>query len=82
MVPATLATEITQTLNIPTVGIGAGPGCSGQVLVLHDMLGIYPGKLARFVRNFMAGEASIGSALRAYVAAVKDGSFPAPEHTY
>jgi 3-methyl-2-oxobutanoate hydroxymethyltransferase len=82
MVPATLATEITQTLNIPTVGIGAGPGCSGQVLVLHDMLGIYPGKLARFVRNFMAGEASIESALRAYVAAVKDGSFPAPEHTY
>jgi len=82
MVPAALATEITAGLRIPTIGIGAGPGCSGQVLVLHDMLGVYPGKLARFVRNFMSGETSIEGALRAYVAAVKDGSFPAAEHTY
>jgi 3-methyl-2-oxobutanoate hydroxymethyltransferase len=82
MVPAALASAITTGLKIPTIGIGAGPGCSGQVLVLHDMLGVYPGKLARFVRNFMAGETSIEAALRSYVAAVKDGSFPAQEHTY
>jgi 3-methyl-2-oxobutanoate hydroxymethyltransferase len=82
MVPAALATEITTGLHIPTIGIGAGPGCSGQVLVLHDMLGVYPGKLARFVRNFMDGQSSIEGALRAYVTAVKEGSFPAAEHTY
>lgn len=82
MVPAQLATEITASVQIPTIGIGAGAGCSGQILVLYDMLGVYPGKLARFVRNFMDGQASIEGALRAYLNAVKDGSFPAPEHTY
>lgn len=82
MVPATLAGEITAELDIPTIGIGAGADCSGQVLVLHDMLGVYPGKMARFVRNFMDGADSIQGAVAAYVAAVKDGSFPAPEHTY
>ncbi|SMB26172.1 3-methyl-2-oxobutanoate hydroxymethyltransferase [Sterolibacterium denitrificans] len=82
MIPATLGAELTQLLKIPTIGIGAGPGCSGQVLVLHDMLGIYPGKTARFVRNFLQGAESIDAAVRAYVGAVKDGSFPAPEHTY
>jgi 3-methyl-2-oxobutanoate hydroxymethyltransferase len=82
MIPATLGTELTQMLAIPTIGIGAGPGCSGQVLVLHDMLGIFPGKTARFVRNFMTGAESIEAAVRAYVAAVKDGSFPAPQHCY
>ena len=69
---------ITESLPIPVIGIGAGPGCSGQVLVLHDMLGVTRGKLPRFVRNFMAGADSIESAVRAYVAAVKDGSFPDP----
>ena len=82
MIPAQLGTELTALLDIATVGIGAGPGCSGQVLVLHDMLGIYPGKTARFVRNFMTGAESIDAAVRAYVAAVKDGSFPAAEHCY
>ncbi|RTL48452.1 MAG: 3-methyl-2-oxobutanoate hydroxymethyltransferase [Rhodocyclaceae bacterium] len=82
MIPAALGTELTRLLSIPTIGIGAGPGCSGQVLVLHDMLGIYPGKTARFVRNFMQGAASIDAAVAAYVAAVKDGSFPALEHCY
>lgn len=82
MIPAALGTELTQLLSIPTIGIGAGPGCSGQVLVLHDMLGIYPGKTARFVRNFMQGAESIDAAVAAYVAAVKDGSFPALEHCY
>ena len=83
MVPATLAAEITASLkNMATIGIGAGPGCDGQVLVLHDMLGIFPGKTARFVRNFMAGADSIEDAVARYVAAVREGSFPAPEHCY
>jgi 3-methyl-2-oxobutanoate hydroxymethyltransferase len=56
--------------------------CSGQVLVLHDMLDVWPGKKARFVRNFMHGAASIGNAVERYVKAVKDGSFPAEEHTF
>jgi 3-methyl-2-oxobutanoate hydroxymethyltransferase len=80
MVPAALATELTAELSAPTIGIGAGPGCSGQVLVLYDMLGIYPGKPMRFVRNFMAGSTDIEAAVTAYVRAVKDGSFPGPEH--
>lgn len=82
MIPAALGAELTQLLKIPTIGIGAGPACSGQVLVLHDMLGVYPGKTARFVRNFLQGTGSIDDAVRAYVSAVKDGSFPAREHTY
>jgi 3-methyl-2-oxobutanoate hydroxymethyltransferase len=80
MVPAALAAEITAEMSAPTIGIGAGPDCSGQVLVLYDMLGIYPGKPARFVRNFMTGSGDIEAAVSAYVKAVKDGSFPAPEH--
>lgn len=83
MVPAPLAAEITRELNAcATIGIGAGPDCDGQVLVLHDMLGIYPGKKGRFVKDFMAEAQSIEGAVRSYVAAVKDGSFPAPEHCY
>jgi len=83
MVPAQLAGEITGLLKAcATIGIGAGKDCDGQVLVLHDMLGVYPGKKGRFVRNFMEGAANIDEAVVAYVKAVKDGSFPAPEHTY
>ena len=82
MIPAQLGAELSSTLSIPTIGIGAGPSCSGQVLVLHDMLGVYPGKAARFVKNFMTGAASIDAAVSAYVAAVKEGSFPASEHCY
>ncbi len=83
MVPATVATEITSILkSMATIGIGAGPSCDGQVLVLHDLLGVYPGKTARFVRNFMVGAGSIDEAVTRYVAAVKDGSFPAAEHCY
>jgi 3-methyl-2-oxobutanoate hydroxymethyltransferase len=81
-IPATLAAEVTRQLSIPTIGIGAGMDCSGQVLVLHDMLDVSPGRKARFVRNFMAGQTSIPAAIAAYVAAVKDGSFPGPEHCY
>lgn len=81
-IPAALAAEVTQKLHIPTIGIGAGKECSGQVLVLHDMLDIAGGKKARFVKNFVAGQPSIAAAVAAYVAAVRDGSFPGPEHCY
>jgi 3-methyl-2-oxobutanoate hydroxymethyltransferase len=76
MVPASLARDLTTHLSIPTIGIGAGVGCSGQVLVLHDMLGLSPGKPYRFVRNFMDGRANIADAVRQYVADVKAGRFP------
>ena len=83
MVPAPLASQITKTLTrTATIGIGAGADCAGQVLVLHDMLGIYPGKRPRFVKDFATGAPSIEAAIRAYVAAVKDGSFPSAEHSY
>jgi 3-methyl-2-oxobutanoate hydroxymethyltransferase len=83
MVPAALAGEITRQLTVcATIGIGAGLDCDGQVLVLHDMLGVYPGKKGRFVKDFMAEAQSIDGAVQAYVRAVKDGSFPGPEHCY
>jgi len=83
LVPSALAAELTRSLPIPVIGIGAGAACSGQVLVLHDMLGITQGKLPRFVRNFMQGSDGIEAALRAYVGAVRDGSFPVESiHTY
>jgi 3-methyl-2-oxobutanoate hydroxymethyltransferase len=81
-VPTQLGTEATRQLRIPTIGIGAGVECSGQVLVLHDMLGIFPGKRPRFVKDFMQGQPSIFAAVEAYVRAVKDSSFPGPEHTF
>jgi 3-methyl-2-oxobutanoate hydroxymethyltransferase len=81
-VPTLLAREVTEQIAIPTIGIGAGIDCSGQVLVLHDMLGIFPGKRPRFVRDFMQGQPSIFAAVEAFVRAVKDGSFPGPEHTF
>ena len=80
--PALLVAEITAALSIPTIGIGAGAACSGQVLVLHDMLDIYPGKKARFVKNYMRGENSIAAAVANYVAEVKAGTFPAQEHSF
>jgi len=83
MVPAPLAAEISAGLvAMATIGIGAGRDCHGQVLVLHDMLGVYPGRKARFVKNFMDGSGSIEEAVTRYVRAVKDGSFPGPEHCY
>ncbi|HEY6898084.1 MAG TPA: 3-methyl-2-oxobutanoate hydroxymethyltransferase [Rhodocyclaceae bacterium] len=83
MVPAALAGEITRQLTAcATIGIGAGLDCDGQVLVLHDMLGVYPGKKGRFVKDFMAEAQSIDGAVQAYVRAVKDRSFPGPEHCY
>lgn len=82
MVPAALAAEVTAALAIPTIGIGAGNQCAGQVLVLQDMLDIQPGRKPRFVRNFMAGATSIRGAIEAYRDAVRARSFPAAEHTY
>ena len=89
LMPSALAGAISVELEIPVIGIGAGPLCSGQVLVLHDMLGLTPGRPPRFVRDFMADGASTGAepgiaaAVRRYVAAVKDGSFPVESvHTY
>ncbi len=76
LIPSALAAEVTASLPIPTIGIGAGVDCSGQVLVLHDMLGITRGKLPRFVKNFMAGNDSIEHAIRSYVAEVKAKTFP------
>jgi 3-methyl-2-oxobutanoate hydroxymethyltransferase len=82
-VPSALAAEITARIAIPTIGIGAGPACDGQILVLHDMLGINSGhRRPRFVRNFMEGAGSIAGAVEAYAAAVRDGSFPGPGHGY
>jgi 3-methyl-2-oxobutanoate hydroxymethyltransferase len=81
-VPAALAAEVTAELSIPTIGIGAGAGCSGQVLVLHDMLDIYPGRKPRFVKNYMQGAASIADAISRYVAEVKAGEFPGQEHSF
>lgn len=82
-IPAGLGKEVTDLLSMPTIGIGAGPDCSGQVLVMHDMLGVFPGRKARFVKNFMDGQVTtIEGAVTAYVNAVTDHSFPGPEHCF
>ena len=81
-IPALLAAEITSQLTIPTIGIGAGASCSGQVLVLHDMLDIYPGKKARFVKNYMEDAPGIAAAVANYVAEVKAGTFPSKHHSF
>jgi 3-methyl-2-oxobutanoate hydroxymethyltransferase len=81
-VPARLADEITANVSIPTIGIGAGAGCSGQVLVVYDMLGIYPGKKARFVKDYMRDASSVGDAVARYVHEVKAGAFPGAEHSF
>lgn len=83
LIPETLARELTSALPIPTIGIGASAACSGQVLVLHDMLGATRGKLPRFVKNFMTDRGSVCAAIEAYVREVKAGSFPVSGvHTY
>jgi len=81
-IPAALGAEITAALKIITIGIGAGVDCSGQVLVLHDVFDIPPSKKAKFVRNFMNGATSIADAAQRAVAAIKDSSYPGPEHCY
>ncbi|WP_126454030.1 3-methyl-2-oxobutanoate hydroxymethyltransferase [Sulfuriflexus mobilis] len=81
-VPAELAKRISQRVAVPVIGIGAGVDCDAQVLVSYDMLGISGGHKARFVHNFLRGNDSIEMAVQAYVQAVKDGRYPAAEHTY
>jgi len=82
-VPVELAADIAQAVKIPVIGIGAGSAVDGQVLVLHDMLGLsLSGRVPRFVKNFMTGQSDIQGALRAYVNAVKAVDFPAPEHGF
>ncbi|RLA20967.1 MAG: 3-methyl-2-oxobutanoate hydroxymethyltransferase [Gammaproteobacteria bacterium] len=81
-VPTSLANEITSQLVIPVIGIGAGVGCDGQVLVLYDMLDISFGIRPKFSRNFMSEADDVGKAVEAYVAAVQTGSFPAKEHSF
>ncbi|MEL2330721.1 3-methyl-2-oxobutanoate hydroxymethyltransferase, partial [Klebsiella pneumoniae] len=82
-VPSVLAEEITQAVKIPVIGIGAGAATDGQVLVMHDMLGLsLTGRSPKFVKDFMQGQESIPAAIAAYVRAVKDVSFPAAEHGF
>jgi 3-methyl-2-oxobutanoate hydroxymethyltransferase len=81
-VPAPVAAEVTSTLHIPTIGIGAGPDCDGQVLVWHDFLGITDGKLPRFVKRYAQVGEQIKQAATDFAAEVKDGTYPGPEHTY
>ena len=81
-VPAPVAERITAELVIPTIGIGAGGGCDGQVLVWHDLLGLYEGRAPRFVKQYADLAAEIRRALEAYVAEVRSGAFPEEQHTY
>ena len=81
-VPSSLAAEITANAKIPVIGIGAGPDVDGQILVIYDILGIWPGRKPRFVRDYMQGAADIESAVRTYVDSVRDCSYPAPEHCF
>jgi 3-methyl-2-oxobutanoate hydroxymethyltransferase len=81
-VPASLAKRITAAVRGPTIGIGAGPDCHGQVLVLHDMLDVFPGKKAKFVKNYMRAGGSIQAAVELYVKEVKAGTFPGSEHSF
>jgi 3-methyl-2-oxobutanoate hydroxymethyltransferase len=80
--PAAVARRVTESLRVPTIGIGAGPDVSGQVLVVYDMLDIYPGRKARFVKNFMDGAPSVKAGIEAYVKAVRAKTFPGPEHGF
>jgi 3-methyl-2-oxobutanoate hydroxymethyltransferase len=81
-VPANLAEEVTAGIAVPTIGIGAGPHCDGQVLVYHDFLGITSGKLPKFVKRYASVGDEIKRAARQFAADVADGTYPAPEHSY
>lgn len=81
-VPGELASQVTRALQIPVIGIGAGSGCDGQVLVLHDMLGVTPGKRPRFTQDFLKDNGNVREAVKAYVEAVKNGTFPSTEQSF
>jgi 3-methyl-2-oxobutanoate hydroxymethyltransferase len=82
LVPKALAKEISETVAVPVIGIGAGVDCDGQILVTYDMLDITPGRRPKFVRNFMDGASSPADAVQRFVSAVKDKSYPGPEHSF
>ena len=82
LIPTPLGARLTESLAVPTIGIGAGPHMTGQVLVLHDILDVTPGKKARFAKNYMQGSGSIREAITKYVQEVKSGIYPEPEHGF
>lgn len=82
LIPTPLGKRLTETLNVPTIGIGAGPHTTGQVLVLHDMLDVTSGKKARFVKNYLQATGSVQAAVASFVTEVKSGAYPAPEHGF
>jgi 3-methyl-2-oxobutanoate hydroxymethyltransferase len=82
MVPGDVAAQITKELSIPTIGIGAGPECDGQVLVWQDAFGLRSGRMARFVKQYADVRTALLDGARSYSAEVRDGSFPGPEHTF
>ncbi len=81
-IPAELAARVTAHVGIPTIGIGAGPGCDGQILVFHDLLGLYRGRRPRFVKRYADLGDEAAAAVRRFAAEVRDGVFPAPEHCF
>lgn len=81
-VPSDLAARITRALSIPTIGIGAGPDCDAQVLVIHDLLGLTPGKPPKFVKRYANMREEISHAARKYAGEVARGEYPGPEHSY
>ena len=81
-IPVSLGKAITEKLDVPVIGIGAGPHTDGQIMVLHDLLGLYPGRPAKFVKNFLASNSSVQAAIQNYVFDVKEEKFPAPEQCY
>lgn len=81
-IPPDLAEEITQAVSVPTIGIGAGPSCDGQVLVCYDLLGMYQGRTPRFAKRFVEGGDAVVNATRAYIEEVTNGTFPAAEHSF
>ncbi len=82
LIPSPLGKQLNEALRVPTIGIGAGPHLTGQVLVLHDILDVTPGKKARFAKNFLSGAGSIQAAVTRYVSEVRSGQYPGPEHGF
>jgi 3-methyl-2-oxobutanoate hydroxymethyltransferase len=81
-IPAAVAAELMAQIEIPVIGIGAGPATDGQVLVFHDLLGIYDGHAPRFAKRYAEVKAEMVAGVAHYAAEVREGAFPAPEHTY
>ena len=82
LLPAALAQRISAGLTVPTIGIGAGPGCDGQVLVLHDMLGLNEGFNPKFLKRYAELGQAVKDAVGSYAADVREGSYPGPEHSF